>query len=94
MDREIPKGKTDLHILSAAYKWHPYAARTLPVTSPLQLCVNVCVCVHMFEREMKEEACENVMLKQVFVEGSWTKSSRAFINSNVMCNMYTALFYC
>lgn len=43
MDREIPKGKTDLYILSAAYKWHPYAARTLPVTSPLP---HVWVCAH------------------------------------------------
>lgn len=41
MDREIPKGKTDLYILSAACKWHPYAARTLPVIS-LLLRVSVC----------------------------------------------------
>lgn len=42
MDREIPKGKTDLYILSAACKWHPYAARTLPVIS---LLLRVCLCV-------------------------------------------------
>ena len=49
MDREIPKGNTDLYILSAANKWHPYAAEPLPVTSPLR-CVCVCVCAfaHVF----------------------------------------------
>lgn len=40
MDREIPKGNTDLYILCTAYKWHPYAVKTLPITSPLtRICV-------------------------------------------------------
>lgn len=53
MDREIPKGNTDLYILSAACKWHPYAVQTLPVTSPLlRLCVCVCVCICMFDLSM------------------------------------------
>lgn len=42
MDREIPKGNTDLYILCTAYKWHPYAVKTLPITSPLTR-----ICVHM-----------------------------------------------
>lgn len=35
MDREIPEGNIDLYILCKAYKWHPYAVKTLPITSPL-----------------------------------------------------------
>lgn len=55
MDREIPKGKTDLYILGAAYKWHPYAARTLPVTSPW-LCADVrtCLCLTCWAENTKE----------------------------------------
>lgn len=42
MDREIPEGNIDLYILSKAYKWHPYAVKTLPITSPLtRICVRV-----------------------------------------------------
>lgn len=48
MDREIPKGKTDLYVLSAAFKWHPYAARTLPVTSPFSVCVRLCTCLYVW----------------------------------------------
>lgn len=35
MDREIPEGNIDLYILCKAHKWHPYAVKTLPITSPL-----------------------------------------------------------
>lgn len=42
MDREIPEGNIDLYILCTAYKWHPYAVKTLPITSPLtRICVLV-----------------------------------------------------
>lgn len=42
MDREIPEGNIDLYILCKAYKWHPYAVKTLPITSPLtRICVLV-----------------------------------------------------
>lgn len=40
MDREMPEGNTDLYILRTANKWHPYAAKPLPITSPL---TRVCV---------------------------------------------------
>lgn len=61
MDREIPKGNTDLYILSAACKWYPYAVRTLPVTSPL-LCVHMGMCVCHTKDEW-----EKFVLRHVFV---------------------------
>lgn len=69
MDREIPKGKADLYVLGAAYKWHPYAERTLPVTSQL---LHVCgggVCVLILLKKNKKEGCENVVFKLVLAEG-------------------------